>query len=138
MKILKRSTKKRSVRQRRQLRWRRNLRMTIGMLDWKQKKVLRIPMCLRFRWSHDSAFALVSHVNRLFLIFVTTLSVLRCFHSLISYHSCYRRRRCGKFKTLIEILLLYLTTCEVSKNRQIIGDSIWFKALAKATTRLKF
>ena len=44
-------------------------------------KVLRIPMCLRFRWSHDSAFVLVSHVNRFFFIFVTTLSVLRCFHS---------------------------------------------------------
>ena len=38
MKILKRSTNKRRVRQRRQLRWRSNVRMTIRMLDWKQKK----------------------------------------------------------------------------------------------------
>ena len=41
MKILKRYTKKRRVRQRRQLRWRRDVRMTICMLDWKQKKVER-------------------------------------------------------------------------------------------------
>ena len=39
MKILKISTKKRKVRQRRQLRWRRDVRMTICMLDWKQKKM---------------------------------------------------------------------------------------------------
>ena len=39
MKILKRSTKKRRVRQRRQLQWRRDVRMTIFMLYWKQKKV---------------------------------------------------------------------------------------------------
>ena len=37
MKILKRSTKKRKVRQRRQLQWRRDVRMTICTLDWKQK-----------------------------------------------------------------------------------------------------
>ena len=41
MKILKRFTKKRRVRQRRQLQWQRNVRMTICMLDWKQKKVKR-------------------------------------------------------------------------------------------------
>ena len=34
-------------------------------------------MCLRFRWSHDSAFAFVSHMNRLFFVVATTLSVLR-------------------------------------------------------------
>ena len=39
MKILKRSTKKRRVRQRRQLQQRRDVRMMIFMLDWKQKKV---------------------------------------------------------------------------------------------------
>ena len=39
MKIIKRSTKKRGVKQRRQLRWQRDVRMTICMLDWKQKKV---------------------------------------------------------------------------------------------------
>ena len=37
MKILKRYTKKR--RARRQLQWQRDVRMTICMLDWKQKKV---------------------------------------------------------------------------------------------------
>ena len=41
MKILKRSTKKKRVRQRRQLQWRRDVRMTICTLDWKQKKVKR-------------------------------------------------------------------------------------------------
>ena len=41
MKILKRSTKKRRVKQRRQLRWRKDVRMTICILDWKQKKVKR-------------------------------------------------------------------------------------------------
>ena len=41
MKILKISSKKRRVRQRRQLQWRRDVRMTICMLDWKQKKVKR-------------------------------------------------------------------------------------------------
>ena len=41
MKILKRSTKKISVRQRRQLRWQRDVCMTICMLDWKQTKVKR-------------------------------------------------------------------------------------------------
>ena len=41
MKILKRSTKKRRVRQRRQLRWQGDVRMKICMLDWKQKKVRR-------------------------------------------------------------------------------------------------
>ena len=41
MKILKRSTKKRRVRQRRQLQWQRDMHMTICMLDWKQKKVKR-------------------------------------------------------------------------------------------------
>ena len=40
-KILKRYTKKIRARQRRQLRWRRDVRMTICMLDWKQKKVKR-------------------------------------------------------------------------------------------------
>ena len=39
MKILKRSTKKRRVRQRRQLQPQRDVRMIICMLDWKQKKV---------------------------------------------------------------------------------------------------
>ena len=39
MKTLKISTKKRRVRQRRQLRWQRDVRMTICMLDLKQKKV---------------------------------------------------------------------------------------------------
>ena len=39
MKRVKRSTKKRRVRQRRQLQWKRDVRMTICMLDWKQKKV---------------------------------------------------------------------------------------------------
>ena len=39
MKILKRSIKKRRIRQRRQLRLERDLRMTICMLDKKQKKV---------------------------------------------------------------------------------------------------
>ena len=38
MKILKRYTKKRRVRQRRQLQWQRDVRMMICMLDWKQKK----------------------------------------------------------------------------------------------------
>ena len=42
MKILKRSTKKRKVRQRRQLQWRKDVRITICMLDWKQKKVYRL------------------------------------------------------------------------------------------------
>ena len=41
MKIQNRSTKKRRVRQRRQLQWRRDVRMTICMLDWKLKKVKR-------------------------------------------------------------------------------------------------
>ena len=41
MKILKRYKKKRRVRQRRQLQWRRDVRMKICMLDWKQKKVKR-------------------------------------------------------------------------------------------------
>ena len=41
MKILKMYTKKRRVRQRRLLRWQRDVRMTICMLDWKQKKVKR-------------------------------------------------------------------------------------------------
>ena len=39
MKILKRYIKKRRVRQRRQWRWQRDVRMTICMLDWKQNKV---------------------------------------------------------------------------------------------------
>ena len=39
MKILKRYTKKRIVRQRRQLQWQKDMRMIICMLDWKQKKV---------------------------------------------------------------------------------------------------
>ena len=39
MKILKRSIKKRRVRQRRQLQQRRDVCMMIFMLDWKQKKV---------------------------------------------------------------------------------------------------
>ena len=34
-------TKKRRVRQRRQLQWRRDVRMTICMLDWKKKKMKR-------------------------------------------------------------------------------------------------
>ena len=38
MKILKRTTNKRRVRQRRQLQWRTDVRITICMLDWKQKK----------------------------------------------------------------------------------------------------
>ena len=38
MKILKRYTKKRKVRQRRQLQWRMDVHMTTCMLDWKQKK----------------------------------------------------------------------------------------------------
>ena len=66
------------------------------------------------------------------------LSLPRCRSFIVffhfSYRSCYRRCRCRKFKTLIEILLLYLRTCEVNKNRQIIGDSIWFIALAKTIT----
>ena len=41
MKILKRYTKKRRVSPRRQLRWQRDMPMTICMLDWKQKKVKR-------------------------------------------------------------------------------------------------
>ena len=41
MKIVKRCTKKRKVRQRRQLQWRGDMCMTICMLDWKQKKVRR-------------------------------------------------------------------------------------------------
>ena len=41
MKILKRYTKKRRIRQRRQLQWQRDVRMMICMLDWKQKKVKR-------------------------------------------------------------------------------------------------
>ena len=41
MKILKRYTKKRRVRQRRQLQWQRDVRIKICMLDWKQKKVKR-------------------------------------------------------------------------------------------------
>ena len=41
MKILKKDTKKRRVRQRRQLQWQRDMRMMICMLDWKQKKVKR-------------------------------------------------------------------------------------------------
>ena len=41
MKILKRYTKKRRVRQRRQLRWRGDVRMTICIPDSKQKKVKR-------------------------------------------------------------------------------------------------
>ena len=41
MKILKRYTKKRRVRQRRQLQWRKEVCMTICRLDWKQKKVKR-------------------------------------------------------------------------------------------------
>ena len=39
MKILKRSKKKRRVRQRRQLQWQRDVRTTIFMPNWKQKKV---------------------------------------------------------------------------------------------------
>ena len=41
MEILKRYTKKGRVRQRRQLQLRRDVRMTICVLDWKQKKVKR-------------------------------------------------------------------------------------------------
>ena len=41
MKILKRYTKKRRLRQRRQLQWRRDVHMTVCMLDWKQKKMKR-------------------------------------------------------------------------------------------------
>ena len=41
MKILKRSTRKKRVRHRRWLQWQRDVRMTICMLDWKQKKVKR-------------------------------------------------------------------------------------------------
>ena len=41
MKLLKRYTKKRRIRQRRQLRWQRDVRMMICMLDWKQKRVKR-------------------------------------------------------------------------------------------------
>ena len=41
MKIFKRSTKKRRVRQKKQLQWQRDVGMTICMLDWKQKKVKR-------------------------------------------------------------------------------------------------
>ena len=58
-------------------------------------------MSLRFRWSHDSAFAFFCHVNRLFAFFLvvaTTLSVLRCFLSFL-YRSCYQKRRYGKLKT---------------------------------------
>ena len=40
MKILKRYTKK-GVRQRKQLQWRRDVRMTIRMLNWKQNEVER-------------------------------------------------------------------------------------------------
>ena len=43
MKMPKRSTKKRRSRQTRQLLWRRDVRMTICMLDWKQKKVRKSP-----------------------------------------------------------------------------------------------
>ena len=39
MKILKRSTKKRRLKQRRQLQWQRDVCMTISMVDWKQKKM---------------------------------------------------------------------------------------------------
>ena len=39
MKILKRYTKKKIVRQRRQLQWQRDVPMTICTLDWKQKRV---------------------------------------------------------------------------------------------------
>ena len=39
--MLKRYTKKRRVRQRRQFRWQRDVRLTICVLDWKQKKVKR-------------------------------------------------------------------------------------------------
>ena len=41
MKILKKYTKKRRVRQRRQLQCQRDVHMMICMLDWKQKKVKR-------------------------------------------------------------------------------------------------
>ena len=41
MKTLKRYTKKRRLRQRRQLQWQRDVPMTFCMLDWKQKKVKR-------------------------------------------------------------------------------------------------
>ena len=41
MKILKTYTKKRRVRQRSQLQWQRDVRVTICMLDWKQNKVKR-------------------------------------------------------------------------------------------------
>ena len=41
MKLVKRSTKKRRVRQRRQLQWQRDVRITICILVWKQKKVKR-------------------------------------------------------------------------------------------------
>ena len=91
-------------------------------------------MCLRFRWSHDSAFAFVGHVNRLFLIVLP-----RCPSFFVFFHSfrivvVIEGADVESLKTLIEILLLYLTTCKVNKNRQKIGDSIWFKALAKTTT----
>ena len=42
MKILKKCTMKRRVRQRRQLRWQEDVRMTICMLGWKQKKLDRL------------------------------------------------------------------------------------------------
>ena len=77
-------------------------------------------MCLRFLWSHDSAFAFVGHMNCLFLVAATTLSVLRCFLSLFRIVVVIEGADMESLKTLIEILFLYLTTCEVSKNRQII------------------
>ena len=61
MKILKRSTKKRRVRQRRQLQWQRDVRMTICMLDWKQKKVKK--ELYRLARQRDRAGKDVQHVR---------------------------------------------------------------------------
>ena len=60
MKILKRPTKKRRVRQRRQLRWRRDVYMKICMLDWKKKGQKEL---FRLARQRDKAGKDVQHVR---------------------------------------------------------------------------
>ena len=61
MKILKRYTKKRRVRQRRQLQWQRDVCMMICMLDWKQKMVKK--ELYRLAMQRDRAGKDVQHVR---------------------------------------------------------------------------
>ena len=63
MKILKKFTKKRRVRQKRQLQWQRNAHMKICMLDWKQKKVRFKVELYRLARQRDRAGKDVQHMR---------------------------------------------------------------------------